>query len=296
MQDLNPYVVQNEQRYRSVFLPSATDWQVWEKPIGATMVTFFCVGGAAGGGNGFTGASGTARGGGAGGGSGASSRLIVPASLLPDLLYVQPGAGGAASSAGALSFISIANSNSVANVVLVSGTSAAFASNNGTGAGAATGIAGETLGSILKGCFGGLGPAAWAAGIAGSNGGNASGAVGSAALYLGSAGLTGAGAGGGGTTSADFAGGGISPVAGLLPNGVPGGAAGSNNGVAGIGSWAPFWSCGGTGGGASNTGIGGDGGAGWYGCGGGGGGGGTTGGAGGRGGDGFVIISSSYHM
>ena len=69
-----------------------------------------------------------------------------------------------------------------------------------------------------------------------------------------------------------------------------GGAAGSNNGSAGITIWKPFCACGGSGGGASNSGVGGAGAAAGVGSGGGGGGGGTTGGAGGRGGDGLVVI------
>ena len=103
-----------------------------------------------------------------------------------------------------------------------------------------------------------------------------------------------AGSGGAGTTSADFAGGLYTPVAGaFLSEARPATpAAGSNNGSAGPQLWKPFFSFGGGGGSSSNAGVGGNGGNGACGCGGGGGGGGTTGGRGGNGGAGIVMIIS----
>src|SRR5574343_336906 len=79
---------------------ATTTWQVWSKPRGVQMVMILAVGAGGGGGNGFSAAAGSARGGGGGGGSGAISRVIIPAILLPDVLYVSPGVGGAATAAG----------------------------------------------------------------------------------------------------------------------------------------------------------------------------------------------------
>ena len=134
--------------------------------------------------------------------------------------------------------------------------------------------------------------------IGGTNGG-AGGAVAGAAGGVGTLahGLCASGAGGGGTTSADFAGGAgpTTPSANYYPATMAGGAAGSNPGRDGA-LWLPhpgvgIYSQGGTGGGSSNTGAGGAGGnAAQGGSGGGGGGAGTTGGAGGRGGAGYIVI------
>ena len=65
-------------------------WQTWTKPRGITMVFMPPIGGAGGGGGGFSAAAGNARGGGGGGGGGNPTRLLVPAFVIPDLLYVQP--------------------------------------------------------------------------------------------------------------------------------------------------------------------------------------------------------------
>lgn len=67
-------------------------WLTWKKPRGAKMVYILCVGGGASGGCGLNTA--TSSGGGAGGASGSQSVLLIPAMFVPDILYVQCGAGG----------------------------------------------------------------------------------------------------------------------------------------------------------------------------------------------------------
>ena len=66
----------------------------WYKPQGITMVHIFAVGGGAGGGGGQVYTAGVGGGGGSGGGSAASGKIIFPAKLLPDILYVNVGVGG----------------------------------------------------------------------------------------------------------------------------------------------------------------------------------------------------------
>ncbi|NBX52013.1 hypothetical protein EBT25_19275 [bacterium] len=69
-------------------------WETWEKPRGITMIRITCIGGGSGGSSGFPSATTNARGGGAGGGSGGVTTVIIPASFLPDVLYVSVGRGG----------------------------------------------------------------------------------------------------------------------------------------------------------------------------------------------------------
>ena len=80
---------------------TTTDWQTWVKPRNATMVHMTLIGAGAGGGGGLTGAAGTARGGGSGGGSGAMTRILIPAYLLPDRLYLMVPRGGNGGNASA---------------------------------------------------------------------------------------------------------------------------------------------------------------------------------------------------
>ena len=72
-------------------------WHSWRKPRGVSFIQFFCLGGGGGGGGGFAGAVGAAAAGG-GGGASAQSSIIFPAHLLPDVLYISVGYGGAGSS------------------------------------------------------------------------------------------------------------------------------------------------------------------------------------------------------
>ena len=276
------------------------EFQMWHKPKYATLVDIIIIGAGAGGGGGKTGAAGTARGGGGGGGSGAMCRFIIPAKLLPDLLYVQPGIGGAGAAAdgtgtsGGNSYVALAPNISTQNLLQKSGGTAAVGGSPGTAATGGAGGAGETTTNFTFG-------APWAslcngiavAGQTGGTGGAHTGAAGTAITWATGSLIISSGAGGGGTPTGntDYAGGDITGGGLILPT-VPGGLAAAGAGNPGVITWRPqFMSSGGSGGGtagASGTaGRGGDGGPGS----GGGGGGGVTGGAGGRGGDGMVIIA-----
>ena len=76
--------------------PSTTSggqqWQTWRKPRGCKMIYMFGVGGGGSGGCGTNTA--TTSGGGGGGGSGGQTLLLIPAMLVPDVLYIQCGQGG----------------------------------------------------------------------------------------------------------------------------------------------------------------------------------------------------------
>ena len=91
---------------------STNSWQMWTKPRNCKFVSFFVIGGGAGGGGGQSTVS-TARTGGGGGGGSSSVRAIFPANLIPDILYIQVGVGGAGGTAagngtaGSLSYVSI---------------------------------------------------------------------------------------------------------------------------------------------------------------------------------------------
>jgi hypothetical protein len=91
------------------FWTGTAGWYTWTKPLGKTMAHIVCFGSGAGGGGG--GATNT-TGGGSGGGA-SNSTLSIPLNLLPDVLYVQPGLGGAAGasatggSAGNISYVSV---------------------------------------------------------------------------------------------------------------------------------------------------------------------------------------------
>lgn len=267
------------------------DWRSLILPRGKSHMGIICLGSGAGGGAGFSAAAATARGGGGGGGSGAIVRAIFQRELLPDQLFINVGLGGVAGAAGGLSRVAIRPDTVVQNSILVSGAAAATA--GGVGSAAAVGAAGaaSTVSTpIISGPF-----SAWAlsflviAGVGGGAGGAVAGGAGTA-LSWGNLGVPlDGGCGGGGTTSADFAGGGYFP-AGWQPS-LAGGLAGSNRGQDGVLFPNPFASLGGTGGGSSNAGTGGAGGDGAMGSGGGGGGAGVTGGLGGRGGNGVVIIT-----
>jgi hypothetical protein len=272
------------------------DWQTWVKPRGKSIISILAIGGGAGGGGGFSAAAAAARGGGGGGGCSGLSRMIIPAFSLPDILYVQVGSGGvggAAASAGAaagLSRISVKPDSVVQNGILLSGTGAS----GGGGAGSATaagtqGAASTAATAPVCGAFSCLGISLnFIAGQIGASGGAQTGAVGNQTTWGSSGFPLSGGAGGGGTTSADFAGGAITG-GGWFPT-IAGGLA-ALRGQDGFYSAVPFGACGGSGGGSSNAATGGAGGDGAIGCGGGGGGAGVTGGAGGKGGHGLVIIN-----
>ena len=101
---LPPYGRGYVQEFIGSALSGAT-WQTWNKPPNVTMVSILAIGAGHGGGGGFTGVAGAARGGGGGGGSAAMIRTTIPASHIPDVLFVivyGGGPGGAAGSPGNL--------------------------------------------------------------------------------------------------------------------------------------------------------------------------------------------------
>ena len=278
------------------------EWQPWGKPRNVTMVGILAFGPGSGGGGGFTAAAGSARGGGGGGASGRHTTLIIPAYMLPDILYVcvptggKGGAAGVAGTAAVRTRISLVPNDitTFTNLICVTGQSDIGGGGAGTGAAAGSGGA-VGSGSVLTDALGHSYALTFVGGggQGGAAGGVQTGAVG-VAIAIGTASLYrtgGAGGAGTGTANTDFAGGAITGL-GQLP-GIAGGLAAGGNGNPGYFSERPvqWFSTGGTGGGSNGaTGVGGAGGRGNYGSGGGGGGGGVTGGPGGDGGDGLALI------
>ena len=268
----------------------AAIYQPYEIPLGANFLSIIVAGGGGSGGSGFSAAAAAARGGGAGGSSGALTRMTVPTVFLPKTLYVFAALGGA-SGAGGDSFVAFDPSSATSFTLIRSNGGLAGGNGSGTAGGTAGAVAGATS-VATSGPYSSLGPYQTLAGQAGAAGGAQTGVAGGAVTFGANGIFVSPGAGGGGTTSADFAGGNITG-SGLMPT-VLGGLAGSNAGAGGFELWLPPTFGGGGGGGASNAGVGGAGGAAGPGSGGGGGGGGTTGGTGGRGGPGFVLITAIY--
>jgi hypothetical protein len=282
----------------SVFRPTNSSgsiaWaQTWQKPRGARLVLFFALAGGGGGGAGQTNATGN---GGGGGGSGASALWLVPAWLLPDIVYVSVGMGGASGASGSPTILSPMPNPGVTGshdmFIRVGGGAGGNAGSIGGGGG--------TGGSFTN--------ALWAissfGNLIGTLGQNGTGAVSQStgtAQTWGSAttGMTSGGtAGGGSNGTVDHDGGAITaPNVGWEPMTVSlvGGTGAGGRGLDGVAAplkaaFASFYSCGGTGGASNHAGTGGAGGNGGTGSGGGGGGSGSTGGAASRGGEGLVIV------
>lgn len=296
-----------------VYYPEASTnaWQKWEKPRGCAMVYMIAIGGGAGGGGGFTRATTADGAGGGGGGTGAVARVLLPAFMVPDHLYVQPGAGGlggAASStgtAGGISYVSmgaypagsVANMTTDNNLFLMSNAAGAVAGGGGTGTAAGPAGAAGTIAVITAQNRGGY-MAHWFAtvGLVGFIGGAVADGAGAAATnVLGDSVAMSGGAGGSGSTGGNVTGGAVTG-AGIFQT-IPGGT-GTGAAINGCGgyNWDPYgnqplMSTGGSGGASVDAAQAGNGGNGGFpGSGGGGGGAGTTGGIGGKGGDGVVII------
>jgi len=245
---------------KTFYTAGTTAWQTWNKPRNCKFIWMMCIGGAAGGG------------GGNGAGAGGVVRALFQANVLPDILYVQPGPGGAASTIGNKSFVSLTPSSAaVINLVCTSGAAAAGTGGtpNGETAASATNAVLLSLGTFVAtaGPAGGTSPLASSITMGGANGGqNGAPPANYASINL-------------GTTVVPALNGG---------NNTTGG-----KGDDGYWSWKPMFGTGGMGGGYNASGVGGNGGNGAYGCGGGGNGTGTGGsGTGGKGGDGLVIIVS----
>jgi len=278
---------------------STNQWSTWVKPLGCKLVHILCIGAGAGGGGGHTAAAGVARGGGGGGGSGATTFTTVPALLMPDILYVQVGAGGAGGaatvdgSAGSISIVAIAPDSTLINLFVTSGSAGAVGGGRGT---VSQGGAGGTQGAVISSNvpFLHLGNYVNRQGSPGGAGGAHTGAVGSNVNAF-NAQITSPGSGGAGTgtTNVNFAGGTVFGTNDLAPA-VAGGTAAGGAGNPGYQIQKPLCFIGGSGGGSNGaSGVGGGGGSGSIGSGGGGGAGGVTGGAGGPGGDGMIVFSCS---
>ena len=292
-----------------VFYTKGTlDWQTWFKPNNARFVSILCIGAGGGGGAGGNGAGSTTRQGGGGGGAGGISYGFFPANQIPEILFVQPGAGGTggvggtspgSGSSGALSYVSCQPNTTNINVLLQSGLAGATGGNTGQ-IGGGQGVASTVwTGNPLN---------IFATATAGQNGspGTTAGTPGAITLTK----IVTGGAGGAGYSAGVNTGGSITGSA-FVPTISGGGGNINANGVDGSGGYTsltitpnsisrqPVFFTGGAGGGSSNNYTGGTGGNASFGCGGGGGGCGSTSGgvgangagAGGKGGDGIIIIT-----
>ena len=277
-------------------------WVVWEKPTGIHMIRITCIGGGGGGGYGAN-STVSARSSGAGGGSGAITIVTIPAYVLPDILYVSSGTGGrGGNSAGSIgsgnaaaSYVCIAQSTAAIYTVCYANGGNAGGSNGTTTAGAGGQIA--TIGNMSLAGYGIYNFIVGQDGTAGSTGTATAITYPTTGLLL-----SGGVAGGGGVSASANVTAPTQTVYNIFPS-VTGGVASVNgtNGGQGHSISQPLLSCGGAGGGSSNTtgsgsntgGSGADGG--FPGSGGGGSGcGAGTGGArsGGNGGNGLVVIHS----
>jgi hypothetical protein len=286
MLDLSNIPSQQQQTYT---LYATGNWQTWSKPRGAKFIEIFCLGGGAGGAIQVIGAGG--RAGGLGGGAGGIVRGIIPAFLLPDILYILVGKGGAGSTtnstngvSGGISYIGLQPSTSEQTLICKSSTTTAQCSTTPA-----------TISSIPLSAFGNLGLFTAIAGVGGGVNGFTTPTAGGSQAALGTSLVTGGGGGGGKSTSTFSSGGSITAASVILTTQVNGGVANAQDGENGYGTLIPFCGTGGGGGAGrqGDSGLGGNGGNGWYGCGGGGAGGTTsaTGLRGGNGGDGLVIIT-----
>jgi hypothetical protein len=252
----------------------------WIKPRGISSVFITAIGAGGGGGGGGSQPAGTNKGGGGGGGTGAVSSGYFDASLLPDVLEITIGVGGAGGTPqvngtnGGATIVKPHNSNNTAaTYILIANGGGGGGLGNITTRGAA-GVAGVTA-TITSALYSNLGVLRLTSGFNGGLGGGAAGQVGQGRVYN-SDGVLILGGGGGGARS--FPGGGIG---GALD--VP-----SSSGFFRL---KLFASTGGGGSNGSDIAPAGNGANAAIGSGGGGGGSGTTGGTGGKGGDGLVIIT-----
>lgn len=286
---------------------SGSDWIVWEKPRGKTMIDILLVGKGGNGGNGAIGAVSTAAGGG-GGGSGGQTRLTMPLALLPDYLYIS--LAGLSATTTLASYITIqpkltagAGAPAVNDTLMI----ANGGGNGGNAAGATVGALGAAGAIATAGTM----PLGWAYATAlighGGLAGNATGASANLAIPLTGLMVTGATGGAGlGNAGSTGAAAGTLTGGGVFPSLAGGTAAGSQTVAPGRGQdgYRPvqglIYGYGGTGGGSTGgapTGAGltqAGGGNGAPGCGGGGSGGAFTGSAaatGGLGGPAFCFIT-----
>ena len=186
----------------------SSQWQTWRKPRGVKNVYMIGVGGGSSGAVGNN--TGTTNAGGAGGGSGGQTCVWIPAFFVPDVLYIQCGAGGRqpttliggqAQQGGGPTYVAIEPSTTLtANMTVLLA--------NGGVSGAVTGGALATIAGM---------PLA---------------ARGYYTFFVGQSGTAGGAAGSGSGTNVTY------PTTGLMVMGGGGGGGGNNNGL-GSGSTAP---------------------------------------------------------
>jgi hypothetical protein len=267
-------------------------WEVWNKPRNCMFIRILGIGSGGGGGTGGAANGGdTSAGGGGGGGSGTMTTVTIPASFVPDRLYVSSGVSSQGN--GVTSQVCIAPSS--ANIYVLCYANGGSGGNPGAigasvGAGGAGGIQ-AVISTGLQGFQGHFNS------IAGQTGGNGGGGNGGNISYLTTGILLSSGSGGGGVSF------GVAGSSGNLSSPAQTSAytlfqsrsgVSSSDGPAGIELYQPLMSCGGVGGAASISENGFNGGNAGFGSGGGGGGGaiaaGALGGKGGKGGPGLVVI------
>jgi hypothetical protein len=291
--------ITNWQTFYAAQSATTTDsWQSWMKPAGCSWIYIFCQ--ASGGGGGRPN-NGSISVGGGGGATGGTTRMLIPAFMVPDILYVRPGSGGAgattantAGSIGVTSHVSMAANTTTANLLLgqAGGSGGAASTTGGT-----AGVAGTTNPAMV-----GVSLFTTVVGATGRDGASANDGNGVSITQTGAS-LTTPGAGGG-----NGFGSGGSIVNNVVFPTISGGATEVNGSVGfqegaiiqpGLKSFPMIFSGGSGGGGTKSGGAGGTAGSGGnasYGGGGGGGGGGgnsgSTSGNGGSGGDGFILIGA----
>lgn len=271
--------------------------QSWSKPSGASWIYMMLVSGGASGGAGRSDVSGSLRSGGGGGGSGSVVKLLLPASVCPDQLWVRPagatqratGVGlGGSSSIVAIEPIEYNQAKQFAIALPPAGGAV------GTGAAVAGGAAAAAAQSVHMGMGYTLGLVLALPGLTG--GGSAVNNHGASIVsHSGSLFLPGCGGAGIAAVDSGFNSGQVDPSAYQFPyvrSAVPATSSGEP-GPDGYTAWTPFLHgrCG-YGGACFPLGTGGRGGDGGIGSGGGGGGAGITGGQGGAGGPGLILIGA----
>ena len=289
---------------------TAHTWRqfVWEKPTGKTWLWGSIIGAGAGAGGGFSAAAGSTRGGGGGGAPGGNITFFVPLALLPDILYIVAGTGGAGGAPSAAGIGGGESGFGLGPNMIISGTGVVqpdalfFTPAGGAGAaasGASSGGAGSTGANGTSALAGFVYTAAYSGNPGTASGGSQTGAVGGGTFSVPlTRPIPGCGGAGVGTANTDFAGGTATAVGTLASSVIAlpiAGAAGGGNGTHGYERYnsagVPMIFVPSSGGGSSGaSGTGGYGGNGGLGCGGSGGGGGVTGGAGGNGGQGAVFL------
>ena len=279
--------IKNNNSNVQMYLNGGT-WQTWVKPRNAKSVTFMVMGSGAGGGGGFQAASGSIGGGGSGG-NGSLTQATFLANMIPDLLYIYCGVGGAgglggnpstAGSSGQLSYVTFNPDFSVASNILIKSGSAVATGGGGGTINAGTAGASETVNLVSSNIFLNMGIFVTQGFTNGALGGTVNGTSIAQTLFLASGGGGGGTGTGGGQTSP-----GIYPVVAVTPI--------NTNGRNGMFMTKPFGFTGPTGGGGGTNG--GKGGDGSPAVGGAGGGAGTvSAGNGGRGGDGFIMITTNF--